>query len=146
MTKEQMHIQEVLNDLETFRGRIYFNVELMDDNLLTELVSARIVVKSSGFVEDLARSYGVDPLRILSPTPYTIARIAEVFTFREAALKRTLGNAPNDDGEIDGFERKRQIFQKELDRELAKVTAETFTGGKAAKPFGFALSIPLYRG
>lgn len=145
-TKNESNIEKVLNGLEGFRGRIYFPVELLDDDLLTELVTAKTVMKSSGYVEDLARSHGVEPEKIAEPTPYTIERIAEVFVYRETALKRTHGNAAKDDDSIDEYERKRQMYQKELECELAKVTAETFTGGVSARERAFPMSVPLYRG
>lgn len=145
-SKVQTHIQNILNDLEDFRGRIYFDVSLMDDDLLTMLVSSRIIKKSSGYIEDLARSMSINPAEIIEPTPYTIARIAEVFTFREAALKRTHGNEKGDENGADKYERKRQIYQKELERLIAKITEDTFIGGQAAKARAFPMSVPLYRG
>lgn len=146
MTDDQKHLSELYEILNEKEQRVYFDVLLIDDSLLTELVTVPIILKSSRYIEDLAASYGVSSSNISNPTPYLIERIAELYTLREAAMKRTHGNENGDGDGADNWERKRQIYNKELQRLLEQLTSDTFTGGLRAKKRCFPMSVTFYRG
>lgn len=148
MTQEERYLLGLSEELKELEVRVYYNVRLLDDSLLTELVTVPIVVKSSRYIEDLAAAYGVAAESIKEPTPYLIERIAELYTLREAAMKRSHGNGYRNDDEdgADSWERKRQIYDNELERLLKQLTAETFTGGLRAESRVFPMSVELCRG
>jgi hypothetical protein len=114
--------------------RIYFDVCRADDELLKDVITEEHNIKSSDFVEAVAKTYGVRPADIAFPTPYLVRELAEAAAYVEAAKKRSMQNAAGDYEGADSFELKRRVYQSQIDRILKMITAADFLGDAGKRP------------
>jgi hypothetical protein len=132
--------------------RVYFDTTLIDDSMLKSVVSATHIKKSTNYIEDLAASLGVAIEKILSPTPFKIAELAEAYTLMEAAKKKSMMNTNGQIEGADAFELKRRVYASQVDTLTNQITAVTFTGplldvnGNAAVNLSFPISMTVRRG
>lgn len=127
--------------------RIYFDVSVVDDEILKDLITDRQVELSSEFIEDTALGLGVLPEAIKDPTPFKIRQLAEAYALMEIAKKQSImcsGSMSSEAG-ADAYELKRRVYAAEVNELLKQITADTFTGGKSSPKRAFPMSVPLYR-
>ncbi|WP_110955208.1 hypothetical protein [Anaerosinus massiliensis] len=125
--------------------RIYFDKNLIDDELLKECVTPTHIAKSTAYVEDLANSLGVGAGSIVEPAPFKIQQLAEAYALMEAAKKQSMMNTSGTVEGADAYELKRRVYAAEVDDLTDQITADTFTGGKSAKKRAFPMSVSVYR-
>lgn len=125
--------------------RIYFDKDLIDDEMLKDCVTDKHIQKSSAYVEDLAESLGVGVDSIIEPTPFKIQELAEAYALMETAKKQSMMNTSGTVEGADAYELKRRVYAAEVDNLTDQITADTFTGGKSAKKRTFPMSVSVYR-
>lgn len=130
---------------DTVTPRVYLDVKSLDDLLLKQWVTPAIIAESTEYVESFAISLGVDVSTIATPTPYTIARMAELFCYMTAAQKKATFTTGKDAGN-DSFALKYEMYRQLLANTEKSITALTFTNGVKAKPRRFPRSISISRG
>lgn len=124
--------------------RIYFNTKMLDDALLKQYVTPRIIRDSSSYVESIAQSYGVTPEQIAEPTPFLVSQLAMFWSYMTAAWGKSqfsLGKSVDNDS----FALKYKLFKELLDDLLKQLSAETFTNGKKAKKRTFPAVMSISR-
>ena len=124
--------------------RIYFDVKMLDDALLAKYVTPKIVEESSQYVEATAKSFGVSPEAIATPTPFMVSQLALFWAYMTTAWRKasmSLGKSADNDS----FALKFRIFKELLDDLLAKLTAESFTDGKPARKRTFPSTMEISR-
>ena len=124
--------------------RVYFDIKTLDDTLLKSWVTAPIIAESTEYVESFALSLGVDAKYIATPTPYKIARLAEIFAYMTAAQKKatfSTGQAVDKDA----YALKYDMYKQLLSDTEKSITALTFTNGIQAKKRRYPRSIELLR-
>lgn len=124
---------------------VYFDTDLIDDEMLKDSVTEKHIAKSSAYIEDLAKSLGVDIEDIADPTPFKIQEIAEAYALMETATKQSMMNTEGTANGADSFELKRRVYAAKIASLESQITADTFTGGKSAKKRTFPMSVPMYR-
>lgn len=124
--------------------RIYFNTKMLDDALLKQYVTPRIIRDSSSYVESIAMSYGVTPEQIAEPTPFMVSQLGMFWAYMTAAWSKSqfsLGKSVDNDS----FALKYKLFKELLDDLLKQLSAETFTNGKKAKKRTFPAVMSISR-
>lgn len=124
--------------------RIYFNTKMLDDALLKQYVTPRIIRDSSSYVESIAQSYGITPEQIAEPTPFLVSQLGMFWAYMTAAWGKSqfsLGKSVDNDS----FALKYKLFKELLDDLLKQLSAETFTNGKKAKKRTFPAVMSISR-
>lgn len=124
--------------------RIYFNTKMLDDALLKQYVTPRIIRDSSSYVESIAQSYGVTPDQIAEPTPFLVSQLGMFWAYMTTAWGKSqfsLGKSVDNDS----FALKYKLFKELLDDLLKQLSAETFTNGKKAKKRTFPAVMSISR-
>ena len=126
--------------------RVYFDVTTLDDALLKTYVSKNqaIINESSEYIESFAKGMGVDANEIATPTPYKIAKLAEMFSYMTAAEKQATFSSGKEANQ-DSFSLKYELYRKRVADCEASITKLTFTNGVQAKNRRFPASMPMLR-
>ena len=126
-------------------SRVYFDVRTLDDALLKSYVTPQIVAESTKYVEAVARSYGVLPTEIATPTPFLVERVAMLYSYMTAAQRKATFSKGNS-VDNDSFALKFQMYKGLLNDVLSMLTADSFTNGMQAKKRRFPVTMRLERG
>lgn len=122
---------------------IYCNNEDIRDELLKTLVTDDDFKEADSEIEDIARSFDVNPANIpKSPVPSIVRKLAAAITLTITARNNSLMN--NSDGE-DAYEKKRQVWAKEVDRLSNMITPNLLLGGKPPEKRRFPFTIEVKR-
>ncbi|MCM0759950.1 hypothetical protein M7775_15435 [Sporomusa sphaeroides DSM 2875] len=122
---------------------IYCSIDDIRDELLKQLVTEDDLQEASDEIDDLARSLNVNPARIPNPVPNTVKKLAAALTLTITARNSSLMNAGGD-GE-DAYEKKRQVWAKEVDRLSKMITQEVLLGGKPPEKRRFPCVMEMKR-
>jgi len=122
---------------------IYCSPEDIRDELLKELVAEKDIQEASEEIDDLARSLNVNPDRIPNPVPNIVKKLAAALTLTITARNRSLMNV-GADGE-DAYEKKRQVWAKEVDRLSRMITPELLLGGRPPEKRRFPMTMEMKR-
>lgn len=113
------------------------------DELLKNLVTDDDFKEADSEIDDIARSLNVDPRQIPNnPYPSIVKKLAAALTLSITARNNSLMNAS--DGE-DPYEKKRQVWAKEVDRLIRMITPELLLGGKPPQKDKFPFAIAMKR-
>lgn len=122
----------------------YCSPEDIRDELLKGLVTDDDLKEASDEIDDLSRSLNVNPARIPNPAPNIVKKLAAALTLTITARNRSLMNNAGDDGE-DAYEKKRQVWAKEVDRLSRMITAELLLGGNPPEKRRFPIIMEMKR-
>jgi hypothetical protein len=122
---------------------IYCSTDDIRDELLKELVTEDDLQEASSEIDDLARSLNVSPERIPNPAPNIVKKLTAALTLTITARNNSLMNT-GADGE-DAYEKKRQVWAKEVDRLSRLITPELLLGGKPPEKRRFPLMMEMKR-
>lgn len=125
--------------------RMYFDLDDLHDSLLNKRVSDWIMHKTSQYIEDLAKNYGVAPEDIKNPTPFKVNQIAVYYALMTAALESSRMASNGEQDGADAYELKRRVYADMLKDLLDEISAETFTEGLSAPANPFPMSIKIHR-
>lgn len=124
--------------------RIYFNTKMLDDALLKQYVTPRIIRDSSSYVESIAQSYGVTPDQIAEPTPFMVSQLGMFWAYMTAAQLKSVFSTGKDVNN-DSFALKYKLYRDLLNDLLKSITADSFTNGKKAKQRKFPATMSISR-
>lgn len=113
----------------------YFEKEELRDQLLADMLTEEDCVDADDYIEDLARSLGVEPVDIAVPTPYKVKQLVMSYALMVCARNGSIMNEKGSDG-TDAYEMKRRVYQREIDRLTSAMTADILTGQKSTTGLG----------
>ncbi|TWH48551.1 hypothetical protein [Sporomusa sp. KB1] len=122
---------------------IYCFIDDIRDELLKKLVTEDDLQEAGNEIDDLARSLNVNPAKIPNPAPNTVKKLAAALTLTITARNSSLMNASGD-GE-DAYEKKRQVWAKEVDRLSRMITPELLLGGNPPEKRRFPMTVEMKR-
>lgn len=114
------------------------------DELIKKIVVATDCTEADAIILDMALALGVTADQIATPLPYTVKALAIALSCVIAARNKSIMNVRGEDG-ADAYELKRQVWQKEVDRLKAGLTADVLTGGATNPTCGFPFSFTVER-
>lgn len=119
----------------------------IEDELLAPLITTSDVVKAASYVDQIAKSLGVDPALIpTDPVPDAVMELAITYACgRRAKLATGIGTRLDASG-TDIYEVKRRVYAKSLIEQTGSMTKEMMTGSVSVAADAYAVGITLYRG
>ncbi len=125
----------------------YCTLDDMKDSILKKLVTTDEIAEAEAYINDLAWSVGIDPIRIPKiEIPYKVHKLAIAYTLMTVAMNKSAMNTRAHDGE-DAYELKRKIYVKQVDdltREI-KLNTDFLLGENKKKIGSYFRSIELVR-
>jgi hypothetical protein len=93
----------------------YCTLDDMQDGMLKKIVTVDDIAEAEEYIDDLAWSVGIDPIRIPKiEVPYKVRKLAVYYALMTVANNKSIMNQRGQDG-ADAYELKRKVYAAKVD-------------------------------